>query len=429
MAMEDVTIVKHINAIFVLRSLSEGEEYSLRGEMLVGRETECAIALDSGHISRYHAKINVSNNAVYIEDLHSTNGTFVNGERIKGRVKLHIGDEVSFDDIRYRLASSQSGNENATQLAPKRSHLSPNLSLHSPAPLTPSSANQASSSSEYGRSWPYEEPQRHLHQEPQRDLGEEPQRGLHQEPQRNLENEPQRGLGEAPQWGSNEESQQGTVEASRDIDQGRQAFSDAHPHARSPYDTPRSESSAPQRIEPVGPGSDHTQILSPMQLDRLVERNLADQKDITFGYGPRLIVMTAPQRGKVFELEEATMGASWQIGRDPEAEVCLSDKTISIDHARLAKVPEGFIITATHAKNGILINGHLKERAFLSHNDKIQMGKTELVFKTDTPEQQTSQGDAAIDKKMRMVRTALISGAVILGVAALFLLFTSKTMV
>ena len=171
---------------------------------------------------------------------------------------------------------------------------------------------------------------------------------------------------------------------------------------------------------------ERTQFLSATQLERLVERGRMDQ-DLNVGSGPRLIVMTAPLRGKLFELQDAPVGTNWQIGRDTNAEICLNDKTISNDHARLAKVADGYQLTATHAKNGILVNGFAKSRAFLNHNDKIQIGRTELVFKTD---ENHNVSHPPVDKSasdgLRMRRYSIIITVVALVVLVTALVATSR---
>lgn len=63
--------------------------------LTIGRVPECDLAIASPLVSREHAKLYCSSRGVEIEDLHSTNGTFVNGNRLNGRMRLHQGDRVS----------------------------------------------------------------------------------------------------------------------------------------------------------------------------------------------------------------------------------------------------------------------------------------------------------------------------------------------
>lgn len=114
--MTDETLIQEKSSGFCLRSLQTGEEFPLVNEMLVGREVECQIALNSGHISRYHAKITQTPAGVVVEDLRSTNGTFINGRRISSPQTLTVGDEVRFHEQAFRLVSNQeqSGAADAT---------------------------------------------------------------------------------------------------------------------------------------------------------------------------------------------------------------------------------------------------------------------------------------------------------------------------
>lgn len=92
-----------------LRSYTSGEMYILAGEMTVGREMECDIRIGSPQISRMHARLSVSVDSIVVEDLNSTNGTFVNGEEISSKAVIRLGDQVSFDEISFRVTSVRSG--------------------------------------------------------------------------------------------------------------------------------------------------------------------------------------------------------------------------------------------------------------------------------------------------------------------------------
>jgi predicted component of type VI protein secretion system len=54
-------------------------------------------------VSRRHAVLTRIGNTVWVKDLGSSNGTFVNGERVVGARRLFHGDEVAFDLFRYQL--------------------------------------------------------------------------------------------------------------------------------------------------------------------------------------------------------------------------------------------------------------------------------------------------------------------------------------
>ena len=73
------------------------------GENAVGRELPTDVWLDSGSVSRRHAKIVVEGMTAWLEDLGSKNGTTVNGQKVTTRVKLSDGDEVRFGAVLMRL--------------------------------------------------------------------------------------------------------------------------------------------------------------------------------------------------------------------------------------------------------------------------------------------------------------------------------------
>src|SRR3954463_3117024 len=73
----------------------QGGEYPMlpNKEIVVGRSSDLDMVLVEEMVSRKHARIAYEDDAVVIEDLGSTNGTFVNGEKVK-RAHLKEGDRV-----------------------------------------------------------------------------------------------------------------------------------------------------------------------------------------------------------------------------------------------------------------------------------------------------------------------------------------------
>ncbi|MDY6794828.1 MAG: FHA domain-containing protein [Actinomycetota bacterium] len=68
--------------------------FELGDEMLVGRAGECGISIEDEFASNLHAKIYQQEGRYYVEDLGSTNGTYVNGRRITYPTELRPGDLV-----------------------------------------------------------------------------------------------------------------------------------------------------------------------------------------------------------------------------------------------------------------------------------------------------------------------------------------------
>ncbi len=84
---------------FALRFISgkyQGGEFPVRmnREIIIGRSSDLDMVLVEDMVSRRHAKITSTDVEVFIQDVGSTNGTFVNGEKIAGRAKLSEGDRI-----------------------------------------------------------------------------------------------------------------------------------------------------------------------------------------------------------------------------------------------------------------------------------------------------------------------------------------------
>lgn len=65
-----------------------------RGAVVIGRDETCELGAHEATVSRRHARVFASDGAVLLEDLGSTNGTFVNEEEIRGPRELRNGDAV-----------------------------------------------------------------------------------------------------------------------------------------------------------------------------------------------------------------------------------------------------------------------------------------------------------------------------------------------
>lgn len=69
----------------------------------LGRDVNNSITVDDAFVSSDHALLTFRGRAWYLEDRDSTNGTYVNGQRIQGVVPVGYGDEVQLGQVRMRL--------------------------------------------------------------------------------------------------------------------------------------------------------------------------------------------------------------------------------------------------------------------------------------------------------------------------------------
>jgi hypothetical protein len=89
-----------------------------RDYLVVGREPTCDVRFDDPRVSRTHAALQRRGNAVYVEDLGSSGGTFVNGAATTGAHELRAGDVLTFASVTARLESDGAvTDETSTMLA------------------------------------------------------------------------------------------------------------------------------------------------------------------------------------------------------------------------------------------------------------------------------------------------------------------------
>ena len=80
-----------------------GAAFSLDAVTTLGRDVNATILIDDEFVSGIHAALTYRGRAWYVEDLGSTNGTFVNGSRVEGVAATTFGDELQLGNVRLRL--------------------------------------------------------------------------------------------------------------------------------------------------------------------------------------------------------------------------------------------------------------------------------------------------------------------------------------
>lgn len=89
---------------FQLKNISTEQVYDLIGpNLVIGRGEACEICIEAGLLSRQHAQVEVLDGRCLIEDLGSTNGTFVNGTRIVRATALNHGDLLILGQERFTV--------------------------------------------------------------------------------------------------------------------------------------------------------------------------------------------------------------------------------------------------------------------------------------------------------------------------------------
>jgi serine phosphatase RsbU (regulator of sigma subunit) len=92
--------VAHLVAI----SPNAGHLYRIDGtECLLGRRLDCHVHIDDQRVSRRHARVRREGDTWQLDDLGSSNGTYVNGRQIQNATRLRHGDEIEIGAARFRV--------------------------------------------------------------------------------------------------------------------------------------------------------------------------------------------------------------------------------------------------------------------------------------------------------------------------------------
>lgn len=81
-------------AVIVEGASTSGKNFELGQELTVGRADKCHVVLDDTYVSQVHARVFSRGESFFIEDLGSTNGTYLNRKRVGGATELQRGDRV-----------------------------------------------------------------------------------------------------------------------------------------------------------------------------------------------------------------------------------------------------------------------------------------------------------------------------------------------
>ncbi|RYZ10183.1 MAG: FHA domain-containing protein [Myxococcales bacterium] len=104
------------------------------GSLLIGRLPECDVLLQDNLVSRMHARLSVQGESVVVEDLHSTNGVYVNGLRVGHSTVLREGDRILIGTTEFSLFETRDSSLQRLRVARVQPELSEER-LTPPAPV------------------------------------------------------------------------------------------------------------------------------------------------------------------------------------------------------------------------------------------------------------------------------------------------------
>lgn len=94
--------------LIVVKEGSSEKRYPLAaGQHVVGRASTCDICVPESSLSRRHARLIVTDDRVDVEDLDSLNGSYLNGEPLKGRCRMTAADRLVMGDLLVRVSEGR----------------------------------------------------------------------------------------------------------------------------------------------------------------------------------------------------------------------------------------------------------------------------------------------------------------------------------
>src|SRR5512147_592856 len=113
-----------------------GAAFTLEGDQLtIGRDSTNEIVINDAEVSRRHARLTFQGGKYVLEDLGSTNGTFVNGQRLAGPRVLKPGEVVQFGEQIMLVFEATTVDAGATMVSPRAA--APVPSVQRPATPVP----------------------------------------------------------------------------------------------------------------------------------------------------------------------------------------------------------------------------------------------------------------------------------------------------
>jgi len=115
-----------------------GATFTLEGDQLnIGRDSTNEITINDAEVSRRHARLTFQGGKYVLEDLGSTNGTFVNGQRLAGPRVLKAGEVVSFGEQIVLVFEVTTNDPGATMVSPRAAAVPSTSRPASPPPPPP----------------------------------------------------------------------------------------------------------------------------------------------------------------------------------------------------------------------------------------------------------------------------------------------------
>jgi pSer/pThr/pTyr-binding forkhead associated (FHA) protein len=308
-------------------------------KVTVGRQAGCDLVIADPYISRQHVSLAVRNGCLYMNDLDSAQGTFVNDEKISERQLLH-GEEVRLERYLFKVKqldysdSVVSANDSGATVIRK---------IPDPGDVDTFLLNEVRSSlvEELDATRPSSTPALHTDEQPVSTVSEDS----------SIQSE-----SSASPSVEKSDNSASIGQSGKDV----VADKDVSAHKGNWWEN--------QHEGPKG-----TQIFKVGDLPVL---DASTQKADIVADGPMLVALTGALEGQEFRLQNG----KYILGRGDAADIHIADSTVSDVHAQIIGDGVGWQVVNLISANGTFVNGKNVQTAILAPGDVIRMGAIELQF-------------------------------------------------
>lgn len=335
--------------------VDDGLKYLVIKELTVGRSDTCDIKIEDKKISRIHAKFNIVDDELFITDLDSSNGTFVNGKRIQEATKLQNNDSVKVESHELKIIISAN--------LPKKVDSDKTGVVDTPETSSDAIIDKTKN-----------------------------------------ENADDLNLKE------------NSIQKIDDLKKPETKQSKADPEVKEVVNKSKEEIPA-SWVEETG-SVDGTRMMDSKEIEAIragVKRDITPA-DSTMTC---LHCFSENAAEQIFELpisnfEEAS---GWEIGRDSNCDIVIEHSSVSNRHAQIIHQRGRWKIVNLVSTNGIVINGQKKLSAYLGDGDKIGLGSVDLIFKTPKSTQKSQSKINKEPSKSNNIIVPIVMGLVLIGLA------------
>ncbi|HTE42859.1 MAG TPA: FHA domain-containing protein [Steroidobacteraceae bacterium] len=346
-----------MSAKFKLIRVVDAVEFPINGELLVGRLAESGLQITQGLPSRRHALVNLIDQTVWVEDLGSVNGTFVNGTRLSAKSPLKTGDKVRFDveEFIFRVVVDvvpQDVGAPTMYRSPEPEHKPPTplRSVEQPDLKLPASQIAVPTPASSAVAQPVTQP---IAQSVAQPVAQGDGSGLFKRP---------------GAW-----------------------------------------------ADPDSDGANKTKFMDPNALKVMLDTPKLQPAGVVDA--PTLVVASGATRGTRIKLQrEGDAVAEWTIGSGVECNVSIADAGVSSMHAKLVNDGKRWKLIDQMSANGTYVNGKRSNVSYLSNGDRVGFGPVECEFKLPGGSASTADDGAPGDKRKLMIGVGIGAAVLVLGV-------------